>query len=86
MTPEETGTEETDVEIGAGVGIGTTEDGTETLLPDGSCGQLCCEVGTHCMSLIICLHSLLTLQCCEYSRSNPHANIIYDINCVNNCN
>ena len=39
-TPEETGTEETEEtgeEIGAGVEIGTTEDGIETLLPDNSC-------------------------------------------------
>ena len=36
-TPEETGTEETNVEIGAGVGIGMTEDGIKTLLPDDSC-------------------------------------------------
>ena len=45
-TPEETGTEETGVEIGAGAGIGTTEDGIEIELPDDSCRQLLCrEVG-----------------------------------------
>ena len=42
------GTEETGVEIGAGAGIGTTEDGIEIQLPDDSCRTLlCCEVGIH---------------------------------------